>query len=128
MYGVVKQSQGFIWVYSEPRKGSTFEVLLPRVRIAAEPPQALTPDMAAPKIEPRTETILLVEDDEALRNLVVRSLEGRGYRVLPAANGSEALVVVGDFRGKVDLLLTDVAMPGMRDPRWPIAFSLSTPN
>ena len=55
---------------------------MPRVRIAAEPPQALTPDMAAPKIAPRTETILFVEDDEALRNLVVRSLEGRGYSVL----------------------------------------------
>jgi PAS domain S-box-containing protein len=117
VYGVVKQSQGFIWVYSEPGKGSTFEVLLPRVRIAAEPPQALTADMAAPKIAPRTETILLVEDDEALRNLVVRSLKGHGYSVLPAANGTEALVVVGDFGGKVDLLLTDVAMPGMSGPQ-----------
>ena len=116
VYGVVKQSSGFIWVYSELGKGSTFEVLLPRVRIAAEPPRPAMLDRRTAR-PARTETILLVEDDEALRELVVRSLKERGCTVLSAANGNEALVIAEERASQIDLMVTDVVMPGMSGPQ-----------
>jgi CheY-like chemotaxis protein len=110
-YGIVKQSNGNIWVYSEPGKGTTFKVYLPRV----EKPICVKEkrDKKAGAVK-GSETILLVEDDEMVRNLTARVLKGYGYRVLIAADGGEAVRISGDHEGPIHLMLTDVVMPGMR--------------
>jgi two-component system cell cycle sensor histidine kinase/response regulator CckA len=110
VYGVVKQSGGYILVESELGKGSCFKVYLPEID---EPVSA--PVRAAPLAESfrGTETVLLVEDAEALRKLAYTLLEQNGYRVLAAASGLEALKVLEDKRDRIDLLLTDVIMPGI---------------
>src|SRR5271157_3330592 len=110
VYGMVKQCGGDIWVYSEPGKGTTFKLYFPRVAdpldrsVAGEsdPPQALG-----------GETILVVEDEQAVRELTVRMLRRIGYQVLTAANGAEAVEVCKAHAGHIALLLTDVVMPGM---------------
>ncbi len=111
VYGIVKQSGGYIWVYSEQGKGTTFKVYLPRV---AELVQA---QVAAPKesvvAEPGTETILLVEDEANLRYLARQFLEKQGYRVIDAADGAVAVQIAVAHEGVIHLLLTDVIMPGM---------------
>jgi PAS domain S-box-containing protein len=108
VHGIVKQSEGYIWVYSEPGRGTTFKVYLPRVD---EPAEALAPS-GPPKIAPGgRETILLVEDNPALRELVRRRLEASGYTVLLAADGEEALALAEAHARPIDLLLTDVVMP-----------------
>jgi CheY-like chemotaxis protein len=113
VYGIVKQSGGYIWVYSEPGKGTTFKIYLPRVaestRAAAQ--VALAPELAA--TEPGTETILLVEDEANLRYLARQFLEKQGYRVIDAADGAVAMQVAVAHEGVIHLLLTDVIMPGM---------------
>jgi two-component system cell cycle sensor histidine kinase/response regulator CckA len=110
VYGIVKQSGGWIWVYSEPGQGTTFKIYLPRVTEAV-PPAAVTP--APPASVRGSETILLVEDDEMIRNLVQKVLKANGYRVLVAANGRDAERVAGQHQGPIHLLMTDVVMPGM---------------
>lgn len=110
-YGIIKQSGGHINVYSEPGQGTTFRVYLPQV----ESPSMAVPKPAAPPDLPRgTEKILLVEDDPSLRGMAATLLQRLGYRVITAANGVEALALVGQ-RGNdsPDLLLTDVVMPQM---------------
>jgi two-component system cell cycle sensor histidine kinase/response regulator CckA len=110
VYGIVKQSDGYIWVYSEPGRGTTFKIYLPRVGDAAVPAKAIpasTPSLRG------SETILLVEDQDEVRRLARRVLEARGYVVLVAASGAEALQVAGAHAGPIQLLVTDVIMPAM---------------
>ncbi|MBA2620423.1 MAG: PAS domain S-box protein [Acidobacteria bacterium] len=111
VYGIVKQSEGYIWVESEEGAGTTFKIYLPRVDEDAEasPAQVKTHEI----IERGTETILLVEDEEIVRNMSRRMLEACGYRVIEAANGLEALALCEAENQKIDLLLTDVVMPKM---------------
>jgi CheY-like chemotaxis protein len=108
VYGIVKQTDGFIWVYSEPGKGSVFKIYLPRTEAGVE--------ISRPPGEPMslegTETVLLVEDDESIRRLMRESLRRLGYAVHEAADGASALEVA-DALGEIDLLVTDVVMPRM---------------
>ena len=110
VYGIVKQSGGYIWVYSEVAKGTVFKVYLPRVESATTRMSHPHPD-AAP--QPGTETILLAEDSESLREMAREYLESLGYTVLEAGSGEEALKRANEFDGVIHLLLTDVVMPEM---------------
>ena len=108
VYGIVKQSGGNIWVYSELNLGATFKIYLPRefsVKATATPLRTIL------KPATGTETILIVEDEEALRKVARRSLEAAGYTVLTASAGDEALLTSAQHAGTIHLLLTDVVMP-----------------
>ncbi len=110
VYGIMKQSGGYIWVDSELGKGSCFQIFLPRVE------EAVTHVAEETSPSPNSqgnETILVVEDAEPLRKLARTFLEERGFQVLTASSGEEALKVAAEFSGKIHLLLTDVVMPGM---------------
>jgi PAS domain S-box-containing protein len=110
VYGIVKQSGGFIWVYSEHGRGTTFKVYLPRVENSVT---ALRPSDRHVDACKGTETVLLVEDAEPLRALIREFLKLGGYTVLEAENGKEAIRIAGAFGGPIHLLLTDVVMPRM---------------
>jgi two-component system, cell cycle sensor histidine kinase and response regulator CckA len=110
VYGIIKQSGGYIWVYSEPNRGSTFKVYLPRVD---QPPQPGAPETPTNRVLRGTETILLVEDDEQIRQLSSSVLAHCGYNVLIAGNPEHALELCRSNRDKIRLLLTDVVMPRM---------------
>jgi PAS domain S-box-containing protein len=111
VYGIVKQSGGSIWVYSEPDHGTTFKVYFPAVDEAATPRVR-----GAAAVTGGSETVLLVEDDDAIRRLVERMLESAGYQVIAARGGEEALDVADGHEGPIHLLLSDLVMPGMRGP------------
>jgi PAS domain S-box-containing protein len=111
VYGIVKQSGGYIWVRSEPGEGTLFEIYLPMlVASPAEPAPAAAP---RPEVPVGSGTILLAEDEPLVRSSLQRVLERSGYRVLPAGSGTEALEASQRHSGPIDLLLTDVVMPGM---------------
>jgi two-component system, cell cycle sensor histidine kinase and response regulator CckA len=107
IYGIVKQNNGSIWVYSEPGKGSAFKIYLPAVD---EQPQA-EPSGGRVALERGDETILLVEDEPGLRDMAQELLKGQGYTVLPAADSHEAMRICTGHAGPVHLLLTDVVLP-----------------
>jgi two-component system, cell cycle sensor histidine kinase and response regulator CckA len=111
VYGVVKQSGGFIWVYSEVGKGTCFKIYLPRVDQPAEMPEALQPLAEIPR---GTETVLLSEDEQDVREVAREFLESGGYTVLEAPSGEEALQLSAKHQGKIALLITDMVMPGIR--------------
>src|SRR5271155_3303689 len=117
VYGIVKQSGGYVWVYSEPGKGTSFKIYLPRVAERAESAQVVSPAATAftePAFTERgTETILLAEDEANLRYLARQFLEKQGYKVIEAADGAVAVQIAVAHKGVIHLLLTDVIMPGM---------------
>lgn len=114
VYGIVKQSGGYIWVYSEPGRGSTFKVYLPRVDAAAV---SIRAGVDLPTALSRgTERILWVEDEPAVRALVQETLRSQGYSMLVAKCGEEGLCLGKEHRGQIDLLLTDVVLPDMTGP------------
>jgi two-component system, cell cycle sensor histidine kinase and response regulator CckA len=127
VYGIVKQTDGFIFLESEPGRGTTFRIFLPRHSGAAEPADAAHP-VAAPALVPAEEpqkqaadltgrgTILLVEDEEGLRGLNARGLSSRGFTVLEASNGIEAMALLEDRGAEIDLVVSDVVMPEMDGP------------
>jgi two-component system, cell cycle sensor histidine kinase and response regulator CckA len=110
VYGIVKQSGGYIWVSSEPGKGATFKIYLPTVDEVVSAPQ---PQEASAAESGGAETILLVEDENAVRALLRRILRSKGYRVLEAEGGDEALGICNSHRERIDLILTDIVMPRM---------------
>jgi PAS domain S-box-containing protein len=110
VYGIVKQSGGYIWVYSEVGKGTTFKIYLPRTE---EEVEESGPGRSGFKAQLGTETLLLVEDEDAVRVLVRNVLREKGYRILEASRGEEALELAGQYGGPIDLLVTDVVMPQM---------------
>jgi signal transduction histidine kinase/CheY-like chemotaxis protein len=110
VYGIVKQSGGYIWAYSEPDNGASFKIYLPLVDDPVD--RARAPAPAQPS-RAASETILLVEDEEMVRNMLRASLEAEGYRILEAPGPAEALRLSADHGGPIHLLVTDVVMPGM---------------
>ncbi len=110
IYGIVKQNNGFIWVYSEPGQGTTFKVYLPEVKKDAN----LEKKEQTPVDDPGgSETVLIVEDNDLLRNFAQKALQSYGYRILVAENGEDALMVCKKHDGQIDLMITDVVMPKM---------------
>jgi two-component system, cell cycle sensor histidine kinase and response regulator CckA len=112
VYGIIKQSGGNIWAYSEPGLGTTFKIYLPRVEKATK--------LYKPRLKPKeagppggTETILLVEDEDAVRSMVGKILKNKGYTVLEACQGDEAIDICERTEGSIDLMVTDVIMPHM---------------
>jgi signal transduction histidine kinase/CheY-like chemotaxis protein len=115
VYGIVKQSAGAISVYSEPGCGTTFRIYLPRV--AEEPTAAVVETLAARPSSSGSETILIAEDEPAVRGFARRTLEELGYTVLEATGSVEALTIAAAHAGPIALLVTDVVMPGLPGPK-----------
>ena len=124
VYGIVKQSGGYIWAESELGSGSEFQTLLPRV----PPPTASCAIQAALDFRTTGETILLVEDNPAVRRMAEEVLGNAGYVVLVAPSGADALRTAAVHDGRVDLLLTDVVMPGMKGPELAREFAIRYPR
>ena len=118
VYGIVAQAGGHIDVDSTPGEGTKMRVALPRCTVGTVAVSDATPrDLEHPEDLRGSETILLVEDDDAVRRLATEILEEEGYRVLSAGDGDAALAVVAEHEGELDLLLTDVVLPGLRGPK-----------
>ncbi len=113
VYGIVKQNNGFVYVYSEPGKGTTFKIYIPQLAVTGD-----APALAVPQGSPLrgTETVLIAEDEKSIRITSKAFLKAFGYTVLTAENPAEALRLSAEHTGKIHLLLTDVIMPGMSGP------------
>jgi two-component system, cell cycle sensor histidine kinase and response regulator CckA len=111
VYGIVKQSGGYIWAYSEPGEGSVFKVYLPEARVASQSDEPAIEYATAPA--GGSETILVIEDEDIVRNLACRGLRDHGYNVVEARNGAQALRYIREHPGVVDLVISDVVMPEM---------------
>jgi len=109
VYGIVKQSGGHVFVYSEPGAGSTFKIYLPRLKAV----NAVESSAPLPAPARGQETILVVEDEEGVRKLVIEVLKRAGYNVISASDGADALRVAGEYKETIDLLVTDVVLPKM---------------
>jgi PAS domain S-box-containing protein len=114
VYGIVEQSGGYVWAYSEPGPGATFKIYLPLAEDAA----AAATGVVAPGSLDGTETVLLVEDEETVRNVVRQMLTLRGYTVLVAHDGDEALAVAAAHEGEIHVAVSDVVMPRMGGPEF----------
>lgn len=124
VFGIVKQHSGFINVYSEPGKGTTFRVYLPSDQGAPDPAKAESDERPSKG----TETILLAEDHEGLRELAKETLEALGYRVVLASNGREAVELFKTHSDRIDLVILDVVMPGLSGPDAYLEMSAIRPN
>jgi two-component system, cell cycle sensor histidine kinase and response regulator CckA len=113
VYGIVKQSGGYISAYSEIGKGTTFKIYLPRVESKAPEVETTVPDLSVPA---GSGTILLVEDEGALREVASEYLRSKGYEVVEAGDGESALEFCKSHKGRIDLLITDIVMPGCSGP------------
>ncbi len=116
VYGIVKQSGGYVFADSELGKGTTFTVYLPRVDQPVRVSSLAAPLEPPPEISPTSEVLLVVEDERAFRDLLHEGLQAKGYQVLVAANGVEALQVAEEYKGSISVLITDVIMPKMSGP------------
>jgi PAS domain S-box-containing protein len=127
VYGIVRQSGGHVWVYSEPGHGACFRIYLPQADVPATSP---APDAGtAPRRAGHgTETVLVVEDEHAVRALTRQVLRLHGYDVLDASNGGEALAVAAAHDGPIHLLVTDVVMPGMTGPELAAKLQVARPE
>ncbi|MBI2840707.1 MAG: PAS domain S-box protein [Acidobacteria bacterium] len=125
VYGIVRQSDGYISVSSAPGLGTTFKIYLPYVAEAADVPAGGGTEVQRTR---GTETILLVEDEDVVRRMTREILEGEGYKVLEAADGQEALLICEKYEGPIQLLLTDVVMPGLNGHELAEALSESRPG
>jgi PAS domain S-box-containing protein len=113
VYGIVKQTGGYIWVYSEVNQGTSFKIYLPRIDGVS---RAAGENLTELPVVRGTETILFAEDSESLREMAAEYLQSIGYTVLTAASGDEALLRANEFTGTIHLLLTDVIMPELNGP------------
>jgi CheY-like chemotaxis protein len=111
VYGIIKQSRGYIFVESETGRGSTFRIYLPQIEDAVEPAPPVLPLSSFPA--EGSETILLVEDEECVRQLVRETLQMKGYKVIEADSGDAALRIAASHAGRIDLLISDIILPGM---------------
>jgi two-component system cell cycle sensor histidine kinase/response regulator CckA len=116
VYGIVKQSGGYVFAESELGKGITFRIYLPRVDLPLQTPSSHAAHGVPPGLTSRSETFLVVEDEPAFRDLLCEQLRSRGYQVLVASNGVEALQIAEQYRGPIRMLITDVIMPQMSGP------------
>ena len=125
VYGIVQQSGGSIWVYSEPGRGTTFKIYLPRIE---EPLDEAGEKRIEPDNPRGSETILVVEDDEVVRKLTCQALRRYGYQVIEAANGNEALLACEKHRETIPLMITDVVMPQISGPELATRLRLLRPE
>src|SRR5208282_213216 len=125
VYGIVKQSGGYIWVYSELDRGTTFKIYFPRIE---QPLEDVRAERRPAGIQRGTETILLVEDNEQVRELTSEVLADSGYKVLPAADPEEGLALCRAHQPEIQLLVTDVILPGMNGPQLAQQVKLISPR